>query len=398
MWVPYSVKCAGFFQGWGVERECDQASYMTPRRPIFSSYLPSDREGVIKHVQRELFPPDAITKAGRPLKVVICDPNRPDQVRTMVVSSPKMKEVLTVLEQVAPTNETVLFLGETGTGKNWLAWLLHTFSKRRERPFVELNVSQHPDGLLESVLFGHEKGAFTGAFEAQPGRIALAEGGTLFINEAGDLSLTSQLKLLRFLDDRVYERVGGSVTHLANVRVIAATHRDLHALVKEGKFREDLYYRLNVVRIMVPPLRERAEEIPAMAEVMLKEISQINDKPWLRWAPEALELLALRIWTGNVRALRNLIIYAVVMSKGEILGPDDITPRLGMELAEGDAEMVSVSLEDDKRRRFLRAYQAGAGNRSAIARILGTCRAEVRRKIRQYGLEKESASEGWIRR
>lgn len=336
--------------------------------------------------QLELFSPAAIEQAGKPVTIAIRDPHRPDYTRTMIVASHAMRSLLGILEQVAPTNETVLLLGESGTGKNWLAWLLHSMSGRRKHPFIELNVGQHPEGLVDSAIFGHEKGAFTGAHEMHPGSLALAEGGTLFVNEAGDLSPASQLKLLRFLDDRVYERVGGTAVQVADVRVIAATHRDLPALVKEGRFREDLYYRLNVVSVRVPPLRERRDEIAPIAEAMLKDIARDSGKPWLMWTSDALDLVSQRPWHGNLRALRNFIVSAAILAKGNTLGPEEVDRPLSLKFTQQPIPPDSHAA-DDRRSRYIQAYQSTRGNRSAMARLLKTCRVEVRRKIREYGLE-----------
>jgi DNA-binding NtrC family response regulator len=341
----------------------------------------------------ELFPREAISKAGEPLRIVVPDPNRHGQTHTIVIASAKMRTLLATLEAVAPKNETVLIVGESGTGKNWLVRLLHALSERRNGPLVEFSAHHYPEGLLDSELFGHEKGAFSGAVDARPGKLEQAGEGTFFINEVGDLPLPAQAKLLRFLDDQVFERLGGTQIHLSDVRVVAATHRDLPALVKEHKFREDLYFRLNVVCLEVPPLRERPEEIPAIAEMILGELSQLHFKPWLRWAPETLEFLARCPWRGNVRALRNAIASMVLFAKSEVLGVEDILDGVLSERAEEQGPPSHRILEDEERNRYAQAYRACKGNRCAMARVLGTSASQVLRKIRLYNLDGRNADQ-----
>jgi DNA-binding NtrC family response regulator len=344
--------------------------------------------------QQELFPAEMIQRAGGVLRIVVQDPNRKDRTRTIIIASVLMRELLAILEEVAPKDETVLIHGESGTGKNWFARLLHAWSDRRDGPLVEFSANHYPEGLLDSGLFGHEKGAFSGAFEARPGKLELAEGGTFFLNEVGDLPLPAQAKLLQFFDDRVFERVGGTRVHVANIRVIAATHRDLPALVKEGKFREDLFHRLNVVPLEVPPLRERPEEIPAIAELFLRELSTLNSKPWLRWAPDTLEFLARQPWRGNVRALRNAITSMVLLAKGEFLRVEDIPDVVLVEAAGGIAAPPARLSEVEERRRYVQAYHTYQGNRCAMARFLGTSASQVLRKIRLYRLDGREIDQG----
>ena len=341
-------------------------------------------------LQKELFAQEVLWKAGGPHRILIPDPNHPGKPRLFVVASAQMKALLGLLEEIAATDETVLILGESGTGKNWLVRLLHALSGRREEPLIEFSPSHHQSGLIDSALFGHEKGAYTGATEARAGELELAEGGTFFINEAGDLPLELQAKLLQFLDDRVFKRIGGARLIKSDVRVVAATHRDLWGMVKEGEFREDLYHRLNAACLQVPPLRERPEDVAPIARAILEEVRILHRKPALAWSDVALETLARCPLAGNVRALRNAIVAMVIRSKGAVLEAEDIPDELLAEGAPDAPEKDEAPPADQIRERFIRAHVACRGNRSAIARLLGWGRVRVRNKIRLYKLEEPS--------
>jgi DNA-binding NtrC family response regulator len=242
----------------------------------------------------------------------------------LVGQTDAIREVLVKVEQMAPVSSTLLIQGESGTGKELVARAIHQLSPRRGRPFIAVNVGALPDTLLESELFGHEKGAFTGAAERRIGRFELADTGTLFLDEIGDVPLATQVKLLRVLEERVVTRVGGTTPIPVNVRVVAATNQPLKQLVDEGRFRSDLYYRLNVLNIYLPPLRERREDIPLLVRRFIREFSALHDRPFHGVSAEAMAMLVDYAWPGNVRQLRNLIESMVVLAPGREITPDDI--------------------------------------------------------------------------
>ena len=239
-----------------------------------------------------------------------------------------IREVLVKVEQIAPVSSTVLIEGESGTGKELVARAIHRLSPRRNRPFIAVNVGALPETLLESELFGHEKGAFTGAAERRIGRFELADTGTLFLDEIGELPLGTQVKLLRVLEDREVTRVGGTQPMTVNVRVIAATNRRLRDAVEDGSFRADLYYRLNVLSMYLPPLRERPEDVPLLVRRFIAEFSAQHDRPFHGISSEAMQILIEYPWPGNVRELRNLVESMVVLSPGREIVPDDIPPQI----------------------------------------------------------------------
>src|SRR5438067_3104860 len=242
-------------------------------------------------------------------------------LENIVGEASSMKEVFDDVQQVAPTRATVLLQGESGTGKELIAKVIHQLSPRARQPMVTVHCAALAPTLLESELFGHEKGAFTGAYERRIGRFEQAQGGTLFLDEIGEIDASIQVKLLRFLGERTFERVGSNRTLSADVRVIAATNKNLEQMVKTGAFREDLFFRLRVVEIWLPPLRERREDIPLLAQTFLREFARENGKPVANLSPEVLELLLRHPWPGNVRELRTAIEHAVVLCRGDILTP-----------------------------------------------------------------------------
>src|SRR6516225_5566307 len=242
----------------------------------------------------------------------------------VVARSPKMQEVLATVERVAPTNATVLLGGESGVGKDLVARAIHEKSRRASGPFLKINSTAIPENLLESELFGFEKGAFTGAVASKPGKFELADKGTLFLDEIGDVPPATQVKLLRVLQDREFERLGGTRTHRVDVRLIAATTRDLRAALEEGTFREDLYYRLNVVAIDIAPLRERKEDIPALADFFLKRFAKESSNPVQNITPQALRRLMDYDWPGNIRELENILQRSVTLCSGTTLEAADI--------------------------------------------------------------------------
>ena len=298
-----------------------------------------------------------------------------------------MRHVFEMVRQVAPSRSSVLITGESGSGKEMIAEALHYNSPRKDRSFIKLHCAALTESLLESELFGHEKGAFTGAIARKRGRFELAHLGTLFLDEIGEINQNVQIKLLRVLEEKKFERVGGEETIEVDVRLIAATNRDLKEAIAKGVFREDLYYRLNVVNIHVPPLRERKEDIPLLVAAFLKEFSQENGKLIDGIDPKARLALYNYSWPGNVRQLRNSIESAVVLSKTATITLEDLPPNirgetggdslrlpLGTRLAEVEKEVIRSTLARE------------GGNKSRTAEILGIGRKTLHRKIEEYGL------------
>jgi transcriptional regulator with PAS, ATPase and Fis domain len=281
----------------------------------------------------------------------------------------------------------VLVTGESGSGKEMIAEALHYNSPRRDKPFIKLHCAALAESLLESELFGHEKGAFTGAIARKRGRFELAHLGTLFLDEIGEINQNVQIKLLRVLEEKKFERVGGEETIEVDVRLIAATNRDLKEAIARGAFREDLYYRLNVVNIHVPPLRERREDIPLLAAAFLREFSQENGKSIEGIDPKARLTLYGYPWPGNVRQLRNTIESAVVMGKGTSITLDDLPPNLRGETGTDSLRIaVGTSLANVEKEVIRSTLAREGGNKSRTAGILGIGRATLHRKIEEYGL------------
>ena len=318
-------------------------------------------------------------------------------MESIIGSSAAMQPVFDVIRAAAPTNATVLVSGPSGTGKELVAHAIHNLSRRSQGPFVAVNCAALPATLLESELFGHEKGAFTGAEARRKGRFELASGGTLFLDEIGEIDQATQVKLLRVLEDRKFERVGGTETIAADIRLVAATNKDLAALVAEGRFREDLYYRLAVVDIKLPPLCERADDIPAMAAAFLKEFAEKNDKAVDSMSPRAVDMLCAYPWPGNVRELRNTIEKMVVLAGNRQLGVEDVPAKIREYTGAGskpDAASPAVlpppgggTLEAMKKERIAAVLKKHGGNRSRAALELGISRRTLIRKIAEYGLE-----------
>jgi DNA-binding NtrC family response regulator len=300
-----------------------------------------------------------------------------------------MKEVFEIVRQVAPTRATVLLGGESGTGKEIVAKAIHQLSSRAKQPFVTVHCAALAPTLLESELFGHERGAFTGAHERRIGRFEQAQGGTLFLDEIGEIDATIQVKLLRFLGERTFERVGSNKTLTADVRLITATNKNLEELVKAGKFREDLFFRLRVVEIPLPPLRERAGDIPLLAQNFLREFARENNKPVNEFTTEALELLLNYSWPGNVRELRTAIEHAVVLCRGEKISARDLPPsargsRQGaIRLSAGN----DLTIKEAEKQLIENALKDTNGNRTFAAKKIGMSRRTFHRKLHAYHLE-----------
>jgi two-component system response regulator AtoC len=356
----------------------------------------------------------------------------PAATAELLGASPHMQSVRETIARVAPGSSTVFIRGETGTGKELVARAIHATSARRERAFVKVHAAALPEELLESELFGYEKGAFTGAVARKPGRVELAEGGTLFLDEIGEISLKMQAKLLRLMQDREYERLGGAKTLSADVRFVTATHRDIKHMVEQGTFREDLLYRLDVVTVWLPPLRARRDDIPIIAEHYLGKFRGSNHKPAIRLDARAVDFLKAQRWTGNVRELVNFVERMVVLAKSDVIGLDDVRRELeehetfttqsvpqdrdflrvlslsgpGTPLAPvpqvsaatappssrgapGTAEAIRPLREElrvAERRALVKALAHAGGNRTLAARMLGISRRTLYTKLDEHGL------------
>jgi len=307
----------------------------------------------------------------------------------VVAKSEKMQAVLALIERVAPTNSTVLLGGESGVGKDLIARAIHEHSNRSSGPFIKINSTAIPENLLESELFGYEKGAFSGATTSKPGKFELADKGTLFLDEIGDVPPAIQVKLLRVLQEREFERLGGTKTLKVDVRLIAATNRDLRAALEEGTFREDLYYRLNVVAIDIPPLREHKEDIPALADFFLARFARESGKPLRGITPPAMQLLIDFHWPGNVRELENILERGVTLSSGAMLEAADIHLDLPVQrAAAGSAPVLpeGVTLEKWEQEIIREALRRAGGNKSQAARALGLSRNALRYRLSQMGV------------
>jgi DNA-binding NtrC family response regulator len=310
-------------------------------------------------------------------------------LENIVGESPVMKEIFDVVQQVAPTRATVLVLGESGTGKELIAKAVHQLSLRAKQPFVTVHCAALAATLLESELFGHEKGAFTGAHERRIGRFEQAQGGTLFLDEIGEIDATIQVKLLRFLGERTFERVGSNKTLSADVRLVAATNKNLEELVKAGKFREDLFFRLRVVEIELPPLRERTGDLPLLAQSFLREFAKENRKAVNDFTADALQTLMNYAWPGNVRELRTAIEHAVVLCRGEKISARDLPPSVrGGRTAESQLlQRNDLTVKEAEKQLVMRALKETDGNRTRAAKKIGMSRRTFHRKLHTFHLE-----------
>jgi len=312
-------------------------------------------------------------------------------MENIVGASPAMQQVFDIVQQVAPTRATVLITGETGTGKELIAHAVHNLSPRKSGPFIAVHAAALTSTLLESELFGHEKGAFTGAVERRIGRFELADGGTWFLDEVSEIEPAMQVKLLRVLEERAIERVGGQKTIHVDVRLIGATNRDLKKLVSEGKFRDDLFYRLSVVTVSLPLLRERREDVPLLVNAFLGQCSRENNKPLREMTQEALNVLMAYDWPGNVRELRNTIEQMVVLARAERLTLRDVPAAI-----RGGADLTKISVvrpgatmtvDEAERQLIVQALKEMDGNRTRAAQKIGMSRRTLHRKLKKYGLE-----------
>jgi DNA-binding NtrC family response regulator len=312
----------------------------------------------------------------------------------LVGESPEMLAAFKTVKQVAPSSASVLLLGESGTGKELFAQALHENSPRKNKPFVRVACASLPETLLESELFGHEKGSFTGALYSRSGRFEMADGGTLFLDEIGDISPTVQVKLLRFLEEREFERVGGNRTYKVDVRFVTATHRDLTKKLEEGTFREDLYYRLNVIEIHIPSLRERVGDIPLLADHFLRKYAAANGKEIRGLSDEALALLLQHPWPGNVRELENAIERAVILSNEPALTPAHFPTlrRVALSAEASRAGGLGVAIPGStfaeiEKEAILRTLEAVGGSTSRAAALLGMSTRKIQYRLKEYHQE-----------
>jgi DNA-binding NtrC family response regulator len=315
----------------------------------------------------------------------------------IVAQSEKMQAVLALVERVAPSNVTVLIGGESGVGKDLIARAIHEHSQRASGPFIKINSTAIPETLLESELFGYEKGAFSGATASKPGKFELADRGTLFLDEIGDVPASIQVKLLRVLQEREFERLGGTKTHKVDVRLIAATNRDLRAALEEKTFREDLYYRLNVVAIDIPPLRDHKEDIPALVKFFLEKFARESNASPKSITPDAMKLLMDFRWPGNVRELENVIQRAVTLGTGDKLEMADI--QLDTRIQRGNSSgnpfvlPEGMTLDQWEQETIREALKRANGNKSQAARMLGLSRNALRYRLSQMGVADPAESE-----
>ncbi len=307
----------------------------------------------------------------------------------IIGTSGPMRQVYEQIAQVARTNTTVLLRGESGTGKELIAHAIHYNSPRAKRPFIKVSCAALPHDLIESELFGYEKGAFTGAQTQKKGRFEAAEGGTLFLDEIGELNLSTQVKLLRVLQEREFERLGGTETIRANIRLIAATNKDLEKAIQAGEFREDLYYRLNVFSIFVPPLRERKADVLLLADYFLEKFSREHGKQVKRISTPAIDMLSSYHWPGNVRELANVLERAVVVCDANVVHAHHLPPTLQTAEASGTGQTLTLreSIEAFEKDALLDALKTARGNRAKAARLLGTTERIFNYRVRKYGID-----------
>jgi two-component system response regulator HydG len=309
----------------------------------------------------------------------------------IIGKSKKMKEVFEILAMAAPSDATVLIRGESGTGKELIANAIHQNSPRVGNPFIRVNCAALPEPLLESELFGHERGAFTGAVSMRKGRFELANGGSIFLDEISEMSPAMQARLLRVLQEQEFDRVGGMKTVKVDVRVISATNKDLELEVKEGRFREDLFYRLNVISVPLPPLRERKEDIPLLAEHFLLVFSEKNRRVIKGFQPKTLDLFMRHDWPGNVRELENTIERSVIMTRSESISPGDLP--MNIQALSGDLEEDNTgvrpgwSMKEVERDLIIKTLEQTGGNKTKAAEILGINRKTLQNKLKEYEVE-----------
>ena len=351
---------------------------------------PVKRHAIVKTVRRALEKVSLVAE-NRALRARLTELS-PAESGGLIGEAPAFRAVIETLRQAAPTSATILLTGESGTGKELAARLVHDLSPRAPGPFLPINCAAIPDGLLESELFGHERGAFTGAVGRKEGRFERAEGGTLFLDEVAEIPLSLQVKLLRFLQDGVLERVGGTESLRVDVRVVAATNRDLSTAVREGRFREDLFYRLDVVSVRLPPLRERPEDVPLLAMAFLRRVAEKNGKKVSALSPAALSALEAYPWPGNVRELLHAVERAVILCRGDSVEasdlPEAVRPPLGAAAQHapsgGPAALLvplGTTMEEVERQVIRETLRQTRGDKNLAAQILGIAARTIYRKL-----------------
>jgi DNA-binding NtrC family response regulator len=359
------------------------------------------RAGAVDFMLKPFVPEELAFVVGKALAATrrerdVVPPAPADGAIDLVGESSAMREVFARVSKAAAGTATVLIRGETGTGKELIAQRLHEESARKGGPFIKVNCGALADTLLESELFGHEKGAFTGAAGRKPGRVELAHKGTLFLDEIGDVTPAMQVKLLRVLQEREIERLGGTQTIKVDVRFVAATHRDLEAMVGAGQFREDLFFRLNVVPIQLPPLRERKGDVARLARKFCTALGQANGRPQIAFDDEALAALALQPWPGNVRQLQNLVERLVILADSDVLGRADVERELGRPALEGSTSPPGADADEDaslpaqvrtaEKDALVTALARTNGNKTRAARLLGVSLRTLYNKLSAHGL------------
>ncbi|GMO45578.1 MAG: sigma-54 dependent transcriptional regulator [Termitinemataceae bacterium] len=311
--------------------------------------------------------------------------------RTIIGSSEPLRRVFDVIERVAPTRASILITGESGVGKELVADAIHSLSPRKDKPFIKVHCAALAESILESELFGHEKGAFTGAVARRHGKFELANEGTIFLDEIGEINQSIQVKLLRVLQEHQFERVGGEGTINVDIRLVAATNKDLKAEIKKGNFREDLYYRLNVVSVNVPPLRERKDDLPLLIKSFITTFSDENGKPIDGLDEQARTKLFSYEWPGNIRELRNCIESAVVMCKGRLITESDLPPTLRSSVDDGWIRVpIGITLDKAEEIVIRETLLANNGNKSRASEVLNIGRKTLHRKLAEYGMEEKA--------
>jgi len=314
------------------------------------------------------------------------DLNRCYRTPNIVGESAAMKKVFSLVERISASDSTVLILGESGTGKELVATALHYQSPRKGKPLIKVNCAALPEGLIESELFGHEKGAFTGAVRRKPGRFELADGGTIFLDEIGDVPLSTQSKILRVIQERQFERIGGTATLTVDVRILAATNRNLEEEVRAGRFREDLYYRLNVIPLALPPLRERREDIPGLIEFFMDKYGKKLSKN-VRLSGETVEALLAYDYPGNVRELENAIERCVTLSGSNVIGKEELPDTVATRHQATDSLRLSDVAADAEKNHILEVLKTTGGGKTSAAKILGISRKTLWEKMNAYGIK-----------
>jgi two-component system response regulator AtoC len=314
------------------------------------------------------------------------DLNRCYRAPNIVGESTAMKKVFSLVERISASDSTVLILGESGTGKELVATALHYQSHRKGKPLIKVNCAALPEGLIESELFGHEKGAFTGAMRRKPGRFELANEGTIFLDEIGDVPLSTQSKILRVIQERQFERIGGTATLTVDVRILAATNRNLEEEVRAGRFREDLFYRLNVIPLLLPPLRERREDIPGLIEFFMDKYRKKLSKN-VRLSGETVEALLAYDYPGNVRELENAIERCVTLSGSDVIGKEELPDTVAIPQQAADRLLLSDVAADAEKNHILEVLKTTRGGKTSAAKILGISRKTLWEKMNAYGIK-----------